>query len=191
MTLGNLGILTFEDGDYAAARPLLEESLALARAVGNPLHIAIRLNNLGNVALLQADYAAARRLHAEGLDLRRELGDQWGIAVSLIGLGGAAIGAGDPQRGTRLLGAAAAQLETIGAVLEADDRIPYEHGIAAAQQHLDPTEFAVAWAAGRALPLAQALEQPSRRKGPGAALARQFNRRGDCAGTTWAGQRGR
>ena len=157
VTTGNLGIIAFVDGDYAAAGALLEESIALLRTRGDTFNLAIRLNNLGNVALMQGDYARARTLHQEGLGLRQELQDKWGIAVSLVGLGGAAIGAGAPEPGTRLLAAAAALLDTLGVQLELDDRIPYEHGIAAAQAALDSAQFAQVWAAGRALDLEQAI----------------------------------
>jgi tetratricopeptide (TPR) repeat protein len=156
IALANLGLMAFETGDYPTARALLEESLTLDR--GDKFSLAIRLNNLGNVALMQGDYAGARALHMEGMALRRELGDKWGIAVSLIGLGGAAVLTGDAERGARVLGAADALLTAIGARLEADDRIPYEHGVAYARARLDEGAFARAWAEGRAISMEQAIE---------------------------------
>jgi hypothetical protein len=57
----------------------------------------------------------------------------------------------------RLLGAAEALLDAIGVTLEADDRIPYEHGIAAARAALLPAEFDRARAEGRALGVEQAI----------------------------------
>ena len=157
LTMGNLGLTAFVEGDYSTARSLLEESVDLIRELGDKFNLAIRLNNLGNVALMQGDYMAARPLHAEALVLRRELGDKWGIAISLIGLGGAAISAGDAERGTRVLGAAEALLNAAGAILEFDDRIPYEHAVASARAQLSEEAFARAWGEGKAMPIELAI----------------------------------
>ena len=58
-----LGYLAInEDGDYARATALLQESLALAREVGDPNRIGTTLANLGHPALLQGDYNRAKSL---------------------------------------------------------------------------------------------------------------------------------
>src|SRR5205823_4155980 len=49
-SLGNLGHVTYSQGDYAAARSLYEESLAIGRELGDKLGIAICLVGLGGVA---------------------------------------------------------------------------------------------------------------------------------------------
>ena len=100
---------------------------------------------------------SARSRHTEALALRRELGDNWGIVVCLIGLGGAAALAGDAEKGLRVLGAADALLTAIGASLEADDRIPYEHAMASARKQLDEETFARARAEGQAMSMEQAI----------------------------------
>ena len=79
-----------DQGDYAGARALYEESLTIQRQLGNQQGIADALNNLGNVAYAQGDYAGARALHEESLTIRRQLGDQRGIADSLGNLGAVA-----------------------------------------------------------------------------------------------------
>jgi tetratricopeptide (TPR) repeat protein len=86
--LNGAGNLAYMEGDYAAARALHEESLAIKRDLGDKRGIAISLNNLGSVTHTQGDYAAARSLYEESLALARELGDKRGIAGSLNNLGG-------------------------------------------------------------------------------------------------------
>jgi predicted ATPase/class 3 adenylate cyclase len=85
--LNGAGNLAHAQGEYAAARSLHEESLAIKRELGDKWGIASSLNNLGIIAQEQGDYTAARSLYEEDLTLFRELGDKRGIASSLNNLG--------------------------------------------------------------------------------------------------------
>jgi predicted ATPase/class 3 adenylate cyclase len=87
--------LAWIQGDYAAARALNEQSLAIRRELRDKWGMATSLNNLGVVALYQGDFAAARALPEEGLAIFRELGDKRGSANSLNILGNAAYAQGD------------------------------------------------------------------------------------------------
>jgi predicted ATPase/DNA-binding SARP family transcriptional activator/DNA-binding CsgD family transcriptional regulator len=84
--LSALGSLVWPQGDYARARELFEESLALRRPLDDLQGVAGCLNNLGNVAQYQGDYAQASVYHEESLALSRRLDDTWGIAGSLTNL---------------------------------------------------------------------------------------------------------
>ncbi len=86
-SLSAAGNLAMEQGDYPASRVLHEQSLAIARALGDKRGVASALNNLGIVAEECGDYPTAHDLHTETLAIRRELGDQWAIAASLNNLG--------------------------------------------------------------------------------------------------------
>jgi tetratricopeptide (TPR) repeat protein len=85
--LTSAGNLAHNLGDFAAARMLFEDSLALWRESGDKRGIATSLNDLGWVAWWQGDYTAARALSEEGLMRWREIGDKQGIATSLNNLG--------------------------------------------------------------------------------------------------------
>jgi predicted ATPase/transcriptional regulator with XRE-family HTH domain len=90
--LGGAGRLAYRQGDYAAARSLFSESLALRREIGDKAGIAWSLTHLGMAELQQSvttksDHSTARALQEEGLILHRELGDGWNIALSLEQLG--------------------------------------------------------------------------------------------------------
>jgi tetratricopeptide (TPR) repeat protein len=85
--LNSAGTLAWMQGDYAAARILLEQSLELFRELGNKGGIALSLINLGTVAKEEGEYAEARVLLEQSLAIRRELRDKQGIAVSLLNLG--------------------------------------------------------------------------------------------------------
>src|SRR5262245_34747141 len=74
-----------------AARPLLDESLALHREQGGQIGLAYALCNLGSVALAQGDYDAARSTLQEGLRLSDAMGAKMLMMYLLNALAGVAI----------------------------------------------------------------------------------------------------
>jgi LuxR family maltose regulon positive regulatory protein len=88
--LNGAAMLAWMQGDYGAARGLFEESLVIARALGNQWGIAWSVHQLGHVAAEQGNYEAARAHYAESLTIFRELGDRSGIAASLADQGNVA-----------------------------------------------------------------------------------------------------
>ena len=93
--LSSAGSLAWSQGDYDAARALLEESLAVRRSLSDTQGIADALNNLGNVAADIGEYAAARELLEESLASMRTLGDSEGIAATVSNLARVAFWSGD------------------------------------------------------------------------------------------------
>ncbi len=85
--LRGAGMLARQQGDYAQAKAMHEQSLALFRETGDKLGIARELDVLGEIAQCQGNYPQAIELHRESLALRYEIGDEEGIAVSLGQLG--------------------------------------------------------------------------------------------------------
>jgi predicted ATPase/class 3 adenylate cyclase len=81
------GVLAREQGDYARALALHEQSLVSFRDLGDRQGVADALNNLGTVASEQGDYVRAQALLAEALALCRNLDDQRGEALALNNLG--------------------------------------------------------------------------------------------------------
>ena len=82
--------LAVQMGGYAAAPPLLEESLALHRAAGDRRGEAAALDTMGAVAHYEADFARAFSHFERSLALVRESGDRAGVARTLNNLGHAA-----------------------------------------------------------------------------------------------------
>ena len=85
--LSGAGGLAWQQGDYAIARALHDECLAIRCERGDQLGVAASLSNLGIVAYDQGDYAEARDLLERSLSIQRELGNKRGIAASLNNLG--------------------------------------------------------------------------------------------------------
>ena len=89
------GSLAWHQTDFPAARTLLEESLALSRALDDRSGLARTLNNLGSLAIEQGDYPSAQALYEESLALWREIGDRRGAAGLLGNLALVAMERGD------------------------------------------------------------------------------------------------
>ncbi len=100
--LNAAGVLSFQQGEYAASGALHREDLELRRALRDEPGIAQALNNLGVVARNAGDIAAAQALHEESLAIRRALGDRWGVAQALNNLGVVARMQGDLTRAEAL-----------------------------------------------------------------------------------------
>ena len=70
--------------DIAAAKPVLEQSVALWRDVGDKDGLAYALFSLGaNGIRLRSDYATTRALLIESITLFREVGDMYGLVRAL------------------------------------------------------------------------------------------------------------
>ncbi|HEY6898361.1 MAG TPA: tetratricopeptide repeat protein [Rhodocyclaceae bacterium] len=89
------GWLAREQGDYAEARVLVQESLEIYRALDDARGIGWALVDLAFVTRYQTDYDTTRTLLEESLPLLRRAADGEGIAVALGSLGFIARDRGD------------------------------------------------------------------------------------------------
>jgi non-specific serine/threonine protein kinase len=158
--LGNLGDVAIMEGEYEAARVLFRDSLALCREVEDTESTAVALMCLGLIALRHDDdLGAAAALFGESLELFGELGFKERMGTCLAGL--AAVRArGDSERAGRLLGAAEALLQDIGAVAD----VPWERPLLAEtseaiRAQLGDEAFALVVASGRSSPLEEIVRE--------------------------------
>jgi tetratricopeptide (TPR) repeat protein len=100
--LGFLGRLLREQGDYARARVVLEESRVCWRDMGVRRSdlggTAEALIHLGRVVRLQGELAQAASDYAESLKQFREAGDKTGMADALLGLGDVSLAQGEHEQ---------------------------------------------------------------------------------------------
>jgi tetratricopeptide (TPR) repeat protein len=97
-----LGRDTWALGDCAGARALLEEALALCRAMGDKAELAQTLHILADARRDQGEYAGTDELYQESLALYQELGDQHGSAWVYHAWGEMALLQGDYRRALTL-----------------------------------------------------------------------------------------
>jgi predicted ATPase/class 3 adenylate cyclase len=161
-SLNNLGMLAAESGDVDRARAYLEETLVIDRELGDPSGISDSLGNLAGLIAPTGDVARAAALDAEALEMRRDLGDRLSIAHSLDSIAATASRAGIPESGARLYGASQRLREELGAPIPASELTRYQTGLDITRSALGEEASERAWAAGRALPLDDAITEALR-----------------------------
>jgi non-specific serine/threonine protein kinase len=155
--LGEMAGVALDRGDLEAARPLREESLAICRKLGVSGPLVHALGGMGHLERHEGNYPQARAYYQESLLLRRELGDRLAQAQSLEDLAVLASRQGEPERAIRLLGAAEAFCETLGARAPMAVPAEYERAVVEGRARLSEAAFAAAWAEGRGMSLEDAI----------------------------------
>jgi len=87
LALNGSGILAYNQGDYAAARTLIEESLSIRKELQDTVGVSRSLSNLGLIARELGEYARAHALYEESMVGLRAMGDKLGIAICLFNQG--------------------------------------------------------------------------------------------------------
>jgi predicted ATPase/DNA-binding CsgD family transcriptional regulator len=146
-------------GGAERATLLAEEGLALHRAIGYERGMGWALEALANAALLRDDPGAAAAHYREAVALAWKHRSLSTVAHTLPKLADALVGSGRPEAAARLLGTAAALREAIGAAPEHDALSGLAREVGVVRAALGEAAFAASWAAGRALPLEQAIAE--------------------------------
>ncbi|GIG66807.1 BTAD domain-containing putative transcriptional regulator [Phytomonospora endophytica] len=109
-------------GRFAEAETLLSRWVDWLRTVDGEPGLALVLAELGFAAEQRGDTAKALRLHRDGLAAARRIGDPRAVALAVEGLAGAHAADGGHTEAARLLGAATALRESVGAPLPEGER---------------------------------------------------------------------
>jgi len=157
--LHDLADLALLRGESARAAALLSESLALRRQLDEPRGVALGLVGLGLVAWFQGDHGAAVARARESLVAFRDLGIRGAASQALELCAWWVTAHGELERAARLLGAAEGLWAGDAASTGPAPHLQSEHqrAVTALRAGLDATTVAQAWAAGRALPLEEAV----------------------------------
>jgi hypothetical protein len=157
--LGYLGLMARAQGDYAQAATLCGEEFAVLRELGDMWGYHWTLFQVGSIAQRQGDNTGASAHFAECLVWFRRNEEKLGVAACLEGMAGVASAAGQPARVVRLLAAAAAFRDTLGAKPFMDETVEYERQLAAARDLLGEERYAATWTEGQALTTGQAIAE--------------------------------
>lgn len=102
-SLWQIGVCLAVDGRLDEAEQTIEDSIELARSLGNARSVGGSMKTLGGIALLRGDLAQARALFEESLAIHRSLGDAHGVSHSLLHLALLGLEAGESERPRELL----------------------------------------------------------------------------------------
>jgi hypothetical protein len=155
--LFHLGGAVRAQGDVDAARACFEESLMIAREMGDRWTTAESATSLGLLAAASGDGEAARRLCREGLTILQQIGAKLPIAECLAGLAAALAAQGPLALAERLIAAAQTGRESIGAPLSPAAHADQERLLAVLRPALGEAAFAATWAEGQAMSLDEAV----------------------------------
>jgi predicted ATPase/DNA-binding SARP family transcriptional activator len=111
-----LGWNLVPQGEYGAARQLVQQSLTLFRELGDQRGMALSLMQLGYTSWVLGEYEAAKRLHQESYALSQGIGDREGMATALGVLARDACGLGEYERGKQLYGESLALFQNVGSL---------------------------------------------------------------------------
>ncbi len=113
LVLRTLGYAAHMQGDSTRGRHLLQDSLAIARQIGDEWGAMWAFIDLSDLLTDLGEHAAARQLLEECLALCKKVGNQWGTAHSLDELGLVALASGDYVEARRLFEESLAILKEI------------------------------------------------------------------------------
>jgi predicted ATPase/DNA-binding XRE family transcriptional regulator len=159
VTFIRLGEVMSLQGDYARAVALCQESLTLAQERDDTLLVGWAFYALGTLAQRQAEPGQARAWLAKSLPVFQEAGDTMGIAAYLESMAEVVGLEGQPERLVRLFGAVASLRIRFGGAPYSAEQAAYQRLLLATRGQLGEGAYAVAWAAGQALTLEQAIDE--------------------------------
>jgi len=163
--LANEARLAREQGDFARARALLDESTAVFVREGDERGEADALMRRAHLELAAGAVDAARSCLERALELRRRLRDRRGLGMALSGLGGVDAAAGEHERAEQHLAEARELFRRAGDRWGLTGALWNTADLAAARGDLDAASdaleeaLAVLREAGRELWIAQTLAQ--------------------------------
>jgi hypothetical protein len=155
--LNTLAFCRFYSGDYAAARPHLEEGVILFRELGEMWGVSLLTWSLGNIARREGRFSEAWMLNEQSMTMQSRQNSLQGLSPMLDSFAYLAIVEGQGHRGARLLANATKLREEIGSFLQPLVLAEREEYLQQLRAMLDPAELEAAWQQGRAVTLNDAI----------------------------------
>ena len=154
-TLMAEGLALWQLREYAAARPLWEEALAISREFGADTLAVTEVGGLAGIEYHTGARADAVRIGLDALDQACALGNS-DLCVWMLDLVAAFVADRDPERAVMIAGAADSMRRASGGGMGLEE-IHIEPARTAAARSLTEDELEHAWKQGRALDLEEAI----------------------------------
>ena len=152
------GSQAFAQGNYAEARRRLEESEKLFYKLGNRNMALGVQSQRAHLERQLGNYPQAIELYHQSILAWQELGHRVSLAHEFECLAFIACTQSQLPRAVRLLGTAKSIRENLNAPMTATERVEYDQIVSILRAQMEQSDFATAWAEGRAMTLEQAIE---------------------------------
>jgi predicted ATPase/DNA-binding CsgD family transcriptional regulator len=160
-----LGSVDYFSQDFAQMEAHFKASLLLSRDTGLLIATMFSLRNLGIATLRLGKLKQSSEYYSENYALAEKVNwmeNEWvkyDLLTFILGMAGIAFEMGDTLTAARLLGSVETQSESFFKPLDIWDQAEFNRIAAEVRSQLDESDFTSARAAGRGLPLEQAIEE--------------------------------
>jgi non-specific serine/threonine protein kinase len=152
------GLTALAQGNYAEARARLEESEKLFYELGDR-HMALGVQSQrAHIEQQLGNHPRAVELYHQSILAWQELGHRVSLAHEFECLAFIALVQSQFERAARLLGVAESIRERLNSPMIVTERVEYDQNISTLRAQMEQSDFATAWAEGRAMTLEQAIE---------------------------------
>ncbi len=145
-------------GDVENARAEFKQAAAAAEKIGNMRIVYSCQSELAHILRRHGELDEAFELYRQVLPKWNDLGHRAAVAHEMECIAFILAQKEQPERAVTLLGAAEALRASIDSTMTKLERVEYEQALAASHTQLDENNFKQAWAAGRAMNMAQAIQ---------------------------------
>jgi tetratricopeptide (TPR) repeat protein len=152
------GYTALAQGNYAEARARFEESEKLFYELGDR-HMALGVQSQrAHIEQQLGNHPRAVELYHQSILAWQELGHRVSLAHEFECLAFIALVQSYLQRAACLLGAAESIRERLNSPMTVTERVEYDQNVSTLRDQMEQSDFATAWAEGRAMTLEQAIE---------------------------------
>jgi predicted ATPase/class 3 adenylate cyclase len=145
-------------GQLDTAKQHFEEGLKIFKQLRHKGFETVMLAETGHVARLQGDFVEAEKIYRETIVHFQDLGNRPAVAHQLECFASIAIQQEEPQRATKLFGAAEVLREIVDSQMTDYERVEYDQSVAQLRAMLAEAEFNTLWAEGRSMTMEQAIQ---------------------------------
>jgi tetratricopeptide (TPR) repeat protein len=153
----NRGRIAGWAGRLDEARRWFDEAEAGYRAIGDRRFELVARSDRGHAVRRSGALDEAEAVYRETIRAWQHLGNRGAIANQLESFAFLAVARGDLHRAARLLGAAAALRELVGAIMLGPEQVEYDRHLAQLRGSLEPEVLEEEWAVGRAMSMDEAI----------------------------------
>ena len=153
-----MGIGSRLQGRFDLARHYFEEGLKIFKHIGHKGMMAVLTSEIAHTQRALGDFVEAKKTYQETIKVFQDHGNLPAVAHQLECFAMIAIVEEEPQRATKLFGAADALRARTGHTRTAEEELEHVHFMRRLHAMFPEVEFNALWAEGKSLTMEQAIQ---------------------------------